>query len=77
VQSPSRELWDRYRAYLDRGAGAGRLLRTAWEGSLDGREVTITWDGKDDSGRESPAGVYLVRVESGAGEAVGRVVKTQ
>ena len=56
---------------------AGRLVRTAWEGSLDGREVTIIWDGKDQSGRETPAGIYLLRVESTAGEAIGRLVKTR
>jgi hypothetical protein len=55
----------------------GRLVRTAWEGSLDGREVTITWDGRDQSGRETPAGIYLLRVESTGGEAVGRLVKMQ
>ena len=56
---------------------AGRLVRTAWEGSLDGREVTITWDGRDQSGRETPAGIYLVRVEGAAVETTGRLVKTQ
>jgi flagellar hook assembly protein FlgD len=56
---------------------AGRLVRTAWEGSLDGREVTISWDGKDQSGREVPAGIYLLRAQSPAGEALGRLVKTQ
>jgi flagellar hook assembly protein FlgD len=56
---------------------AASLVRTAWEGGLSDREVAITWDGKDQSGREAPAGIYLVRVESGAGEAVGRLVKTR
>lgn len=53
----------------------GRLVRTAWEGTLDGREVAIDWDGHDEAGREAPAGIYLARVESGAGEALGRLVK--
>jgi hypothetical protein len=56
---------------------AGRLLCTAWEGNLDGREVTIRWDGKGQSGREASAGIYLVRVESTAGEGMGRLVKMQ
>ena len=56
---------------------AGRLVRTAWEGSLDGHDISITWDGCDQSGREAPAGIYLVRVESTAGEAMGRLVKTR
>jgi hypothetical protein len=65
----------------------GRLVRTAWDGNLDGREMTIVWDGRDQSGREVPAGIYLVRVKSTApaggtppkgstsGEATGRLVK--
>jgi flagellar hook assembly protein FlgD len=56
---------------------SGRLVRTAWEGGLDGRVRTITWDGKDQSGRQTPAGIYLVRVESTAGEVLGRLVKTR
>jgi flagellar hook assembly protein FlgD len=56
---------------------AGRKVRTAWEGRLDGREIPIAWDGKDQAGRETPAGIYLVRVESTAGEAMGRLVKTR
>jgi hypothetical protein len=37
---------------------AGRLVRTAWEGDLDGREVTITWDGRADDGRKVASGIY-------------------
>jgi flagellar hook assembly protein FlgD len=55
----------------------GRLVRTVWEGSLDGRGVSIIWDGRDQSGREMPAGIYLVRVESTGGEVMGRLVKTR
>jgi hypothetical protein len=61
---------------LGRDVVSGRLVRTAWQAGLDGHEVAIAWDGRDDSGRRAPAGVYLVRVESGAGAAVGRLVKT-
>jgi hypothetical protein len=53
------------------------LVRTAWEGRLDCREVVITWNGKDQLGREAAAGVYRVREESAAGEALGRLVGTQ
>jgi hypothetical protein len=56
-------------AAADRSHGEG-----VW---LDGRETTITWDAMAHSGRSTPAGVYLVRVESGAGEAVGSVAKTR
>lgn len=53
----------------------GRLVRTAWEGTLDGRDAAVTWDGHDEVGREAPAGIYLVRVEGTGGEAVGRLAK--
>lgn len=56
---------------------AGRLVRTVWEGSLDGREVALTWDGHDQSGREAPAGIYLLRVESAGGVATGRLVRLE
>lgn len=62
-------------ARVDVFDAAGRLVRTAWEGRLDEREVAIAWDGKDQAGRETPAGMYLVRVESSGGGAVGRLVK--
>ena len=54
---------------------AGRLVRTAWTGMLSGRVLTVTWDGRDDSGREAATGIYMVRLESGSGNAIGRLVK--
>ena len=53
---------------------AGRLVRTAWNGTLTGHTFAVTWDGRDDSGREAPAGIYLVRAEGVSGRAVGRLV---
>lgn len=53
---------------------AGRQVRTAWDGMLNGRAFTVTWDGRDDHGREAPAGIYLVRLEGAPGSAVSRVV---
>ncbi len=53
----------------------GRLVRTAWSGMLTGRALTVTWNGRDDSGHEAATGIYLVRLESGAGNAIGRLVK--
>jgi flagellar hook assembly protein FlgD len=54
---------------------AGRLVRTAWNGMLNGRAFTVTWDGRDDSGREAATGIYMVRLESGSGNAIERLVK--
>jgi hypothetical protein len=45
----------------------GRLVRTAWNGMLNGRAFTVSWDGRDDSGCAAPAGIYLVRLVTGAG----------
>ena len=64
------------------------LLHPPGEGTLSvidaaGREVrrlatsggAVTWDGRDASGLASPAGVYWVRFNGGAGTAIRRVVK--
>jgi hypothetical protein len=53
---------------------AGRLVRTAWNGTLTGHTFAVSWDGRDDSGREAPAGIYLVRAEGVSGRAVSRLV---
>ena len=53
----------------------GRLVRTAWSGMLNGRAFTVTWDGRDDAGREAANGIYTVRLESGSGHAIGRLVR--
>jgi hypothetical protein len=53
---------------------AGRLVRTAWNGTLTGHTFAVSWNGRDDSGREAPAGVYLVRAEGIPGRAVSRLV---
>ena len=46
----------------------GRRVRT-----LAGVDSAV-WDGRDERGRELPAGVYLARVKTPRGEAVSRVV---
>lgn len=56
---------------------SGRRVRTAWLGVLDGRTNTVHWDGRDDSAREVPAGVYLARLRSGARSVAVRLVKAR
>ena len=56
---------------------SGRVVRRLHDGELPAGETRFSWDGRDDAGREIPAGVYLVRVTTPAGEASGRVVLTQ
>ena len=42
---------------------AGRLVRVLER--VDGN-APLEWDGRDDAGREAPAGIYLVRLTSGS-----------
>jgi formylglycine-generating enzyme required for sulfatase activity len=53
---------------------AGRLVRTLVR--TDGM-APLPWDGRDDSGREVLAGVYLARLQSGSGSETARLVKIQ
>lgn len=41
---------------------AGRLVRTLVDESRAAGDHTVTWDGSDDSGRASPAGVYVYQL---------------
>jgi hypothetical protein len=56
---------------------SGRVVRRLHEGELPAGETPFSWDGRDDFGRELPAGVYLVKVTTPAGETSGRVVLTR
>ncbi len=42
----------------------GQRVRTLRQGSVVAGEQAVTWDGRDESGRRAPAGVYLVRLET-------------
>src|SRR5262245_43268663 len=46
---------------------AGRLVRSLRSGSLSAGRHTLSWDGKDESGRSVAAGVYFARVETPLG----------
>jgi hypothetical protein len=45
---------------------SGRLVRTLVDGTLDGGDHEIIWDGSDAGGRAMASGSYLARLESGA-----------
>jgi hypothetical protein len=44
----------------------GRKIRTLAEGTLAGGLHSTSWDRKDDSGRQVPTGIYVVRFSAGA-----------
>jgi hypothetical protein len=52
---------------------AGRVVRRV-RGSSPGRGE-IRWDGRDSRGRETAAGLYFLRLDSGSGGRVFRIVK--
>jgi len=56
---------------------AGRRIRTAWAGILDGRPLSLLWDGRDDSGREVASGTYLARLQGGSKIVAQRVIKAR
>jgi len=55
----------------------GRVVRQLFEGtypSIYAGEFSLHWDGRDDSGRRAPSGVYVARVAAPGGVTTGRVV---
>lgn len=55
----------------------GRRVARLHDGPLDAGSRTLAWDGRDDSGREVPAGVYLFRARLGSAQHVGKLLKTR
>jgi subtilisin family serine protease len=43
---------------------AGRLVRTLVDAVEDRGRRAVTWDGRDDAGRQLPSGVYFYRIET-------------
>ena len=44
---------------------AGRVVKDLFDGLKDPGVYDVTWDGRDDSGRELPSGVYFYSLSSG------------
>ena len=44
---------------------SGCKLKTLVSGSFDRGKYTVKWNGKDESGRVVPSGVYLYRLRAG------------
>lgn len=53
---------------------AGRRIRRLSNEYLTAGGHDLLWDGRDDEGRQTSAGIYLVRVSSSEGTATARVV---
>ena len=53
---------------------SGRMIRQLLSGDLPAGYYAPIWDGRDDSGRDLPSGVYLVRIATPAGEESERIV---
>ena len=53
---------------------AGQLVRTLVDGSISAGTHEMVWNGRSDSGKRVPTGVYLVRFESGTYTATKKAV---
>jgi flagellar hook assembly protein FlgD len=56
---------------------AGRRVRTIHSGSASAGPLMLTWDGRDASGRETPAGLYFARATAGSERALTRFVRAK
>lgn len=56
---------------------SGRMVRRLHGGTLPAGETAVSWDGRDEVGRELPAGVYLGRIRTVDGVAATRIVMTR
>ena len=52
----------------------GRLVRTLIAGARDAGEHTVAWDGRDNTGQDLPAGVYLYQMRSADYQKTRRTV---
>lgn len=55
----------------------GRVVRTLANGTFAAGVHLLTWDGFDGGGRETPAGVYFVSVQTGCRTLVRRLVRVR
>lgn len=56
---------------------AGRRLQTLMSGALEAGLRTFQWDGRDQTGRDLPSGLYLVRLETAGSSATQKLVLTR
>jgi hypothetical protein len=56
---------------------SGRMVRRLTDSAAAAGKSEITWDGRDPSGKELPAGIYLLRVASREGASTHTLVRTK
>ena len=56
---------------------AGRRIQTLHRGAAAAGPLALAWDGRDASGRESPAGLYFARATVGVERALTRFVRVR
>ena len=54
---------------------SGRRVRTLFDGTSTRGSMDLAWDGRDESGRRTAAGVYLIRARTPGASSVRRVVR--
>ncbi len=52
----------------------GRLVKTLVAGTQGAGYLSVTWDGRDDLGREIPKGIYFVRMETSNYTATEKII---
>lgn len=55
----------------------GRLVATLGEGTRPAGRHALAWDGRDAAGRETGAGLYLVRVQAGAQVVTQKLIRAR
>jgi hypothetical protein len=56
---------------------SGRAVRSLFRGAARAGPLVLAWDGRDDSGRPAPAGLYFARARAAAQEARTRFVRVR
>jgi hypothetical protein len=65
------------RATLELFDVRGRRVRVLLDGERAAGEQTVTWDGRDGTGREVGSGVYVARLTTAAGVAQRNLVRVR
>jgi hypothetical protein len=55
----------------------GSVVRTLVDAVEQGGPHIATWDGRNDAGHESPAGIYLARLEHGRETRTVKLIRTR